>query len=139
MEEVAPRHRRLTEEWEGLVTRVRDIEDFLRPKKFAQLRSAAETGPVVVINVHERRCNALAVVGGLDEIVHIPLHGLSHMKAQQLHHPLSQLLSTAGVRVRDIRATRKVTATQIHPLKSLGVCCKACARRPCIHRKLIII
>ena len=117
VEEAAQRHRRLAEEWERLVGRVRDIagfEDFLRPKRFAQLRIAAKAGPVVVINVHQSRCDAFALVDGLDEVVHIPLPAFSYAKAQQLQLHLNQLLSTAGVRVRDIdiRATRLATTTK---------------------------
>ena len=115
MEEVAQQHRRLAEEWEQLVGRARAIggfEDFLRPKKFAQLRSAAKAGPVVVINVHTSRCDALLLVDSFDKVVHIPLQGLSYEKAQQLHHCLNQLLLAADVRARDTRAIRRVTTTK---------------------------
>jgi hypothetical protein len=115
MEEAAQRHHRLAEEWEALVARARGIpgfQDFLRPKKFAQLRKASKTGPVIVVNVHERRCDAFVLVDGLDDVVHIPLHGLSYDKARQLHHHLSQILSTAGVRARDTRAIRRVVTSR---------------------------
>ena len=114
MEESAQHHRRLAEEWERLVGRVRDIpgfESFLRPKKFTQLRIAAKAGPVAVVNVHESRCDAFVLVDGLDEIVHIPLPAFSYTKAEELHLHLSQLLSIAGVRVRDTdnRAMKRAT------------------------------
>ena len=105
MEEAAQHHHRLAEEWERLVGRVRYIagfEDFLRPKRFTQLRLAAKSGPVAVVNVDESRCDALVLVDGLDEVVHIPLHDFSYAKARQLHLHLNQLLRTAGVRIRDI-------------------------------------
>jgi hypothetical protein len=113
--ERAAQHHQLAEEWETLLTRARDIpgfEDFLRPKKYTQLCHAAKAGPVVVINVHKHRCDAFVLVDGLDEVVHIPLNSFSYEKAEQLHHHLSQLLSTAGVRVRDIRATRIATTAK---------------------------
>jgi hypothetical protein len=50
----------------------------------------------------------------LDAIVHIPLPSFSYAKAQELHLHLNQLLSNAGVRVRDtdIRATKIVTTSK---------------------------
>jgi hypothetical protein len=114
MEEVAQEHRRLAEKWEVLVNRARDIpgfEDFLRPKKFVKLCSAAEAGPVVVINLHKHRCDALALVAGLDEVMHIPLEHFSYEKAQELHQSLNQLLLVADVRARDTRAMRRVKTT----------------------------
>jgi hypothetical protein len=115
MEESAQHHRRLAEEWERLVGRVRAIpgfEYFLRPKRFTHLRIAAKAGPVVVINVHESRCDAFVLIDSLVEVVHIPLPAFSYAKAQELHLHLNQLLSTAGVRVRDtgIRAMRRATS-----------------------------
>ena len=116
MEESAQHHRRLAKQWEQLVGRVRSIpgfESFLRPKRFMELRIAAKAGPVVVVNVHKDRCDAFALVDGLDEIVHIHLPDFSYAKAQGLHLHLNQLLSTAGVRVHntDIRATKRATGT----------------------------
>ena len=117
MEESAQQHRRLAEEWERLVGRVRGIpgfESFLRPKKFTQLIIAAKAGPVAVINVHGSRCDAFVLVDDLDEVVHIPLPAFSYAKAQELHLHLNQLLSTAGVRVRDadIRAMKIATTSK---------------------------
>ncbi|KIM74180.1 hypothetical protein PILCRDRAFT_80299 [Piloderma croceum F 1598] len=111
MEQVAQGHRRLAEEWERLVERARAIpgfEDFLRPKKLGQLCSAANAGPVVVVNVHKQRCDALVLIPGLDEVMHIPLHDFSYEKGQELHQSLNRLLSNAGVRVRDLRGSRLV-------------------------------
>ena len=117
MEESAQHHRRLAEEWERIVGKVRRIpgfESFLRPKRFEQLRVAAKAGPVAVVNVHESRCDAFVLVDGLDEVVHIPLPAFSYVKAQELHLHLNQLLSTAGVRVRDtdVRAMKRATPSK---------------------------
>jgi hypothetical protein len=117
MEESAQHHRQLAEEWERLVGRVRGIpgfKSFLQPKRFKQLVIAAKAGPVAVVNVHKSRCDAFVLVDGLDEVVHIPLPAFSYEKAQELHLHLNQLLSTAGVRVRDtdFRAIRRVTTSK---------------------------
>lgn len=115
VEQIAQGHRRLAEEWERLVRRARDIkgfEDFLQPKKFAQLCSAAETGTVVVINVHKKCCDALALVAGLDEVVHIPLHNFSYEEAKGLHTSLKRILLATGAREpEDTRGTRVLAAT----------------------------
>jgi hypothetical protein len=69
---------------------------------------------VAVVNVHKNICDAFVLVDGLDEVVHIPLPAFSYTKAQKLHLHLNQLLSTAGVRVRDtdIRATKRAITSK---------------------------
>ena len=109
MEEDAQRHRRLAEEWKELVTKTRDIpgfSDFLQPKKLPQLCRAADAGPVVVVNVHEHRCDALVLMAGLDDVMHIPLSKFSYKNAQTLHQSLNQLLQAAQVRAQDTRLGR---------------------------------
>ncbi|KIM80499.1 hypothetical protein PILCRDRAFT_534642 [Piloderma croceum F 1598] len=112
VEEVAQGHRRLAGEWEMLVKKARDLPgfgDFLRPKKFMQLHSAADAGPVVTINVHKVRCDALVLMAGVDEVIHIPLEGFSYKKAQGLHVSLNRLLRDADLRARsDMRVGRRV-------------------------------
>jgi tetratricopeptide (TPR) repeat protein len=113
-EEIAQGHRRLAEQWETLVEKAREVpgfEDFLRPKRLRQLCSAADSGPIVVINVHRSRCDALALMAGLDEVMHIPLARFSYEKAQEMHRSLNRLLSAAHVRARDTRAMKRVATT----------------------------
>jgi len=114
MEEIAQGHRRLAEEWEMLVKKTRSIpgfNDFLRLKKLAQLYNAADAGPVVVINVHKRRCDALVLISGLDEVTHIPLDCFSYEKARELQQSINELLFAGHVRAREARAMRRVTTT----------------------------
>jgi tetratricopeptide (TPR) repeat protein len=59
---VASRQRELAREWDELVRRVRDLPGwgtFLAATPFSRLRQAASRGPVVVVNVSNRRCDAL--------------------------------------------------------------------------------
>ncbi|KAJ6601107.1 CHAT domain-containing protein [Mycena vulgaris] len=52
----------LQEEWDGLVLAIRKLDGFthfLQPASFAALRTAAEGGPIIVINASEYRCDAL--------------------------------------------------------------------------------
>ena len=105
MKQVAQDHCCLAEEWERLVERAQAIpglEDFLQLKKLVQLYSAANADPVVVINVHQQRCDALVLMPGLNEVKHIPLDSFCYEKGQKLQQSLNQLLSSAGVRVRDM-------------------------------------
>ncbi|MET8232525.1 CHAT domain-containing protein [Micromonospora sp. NPDC005298] len=46
--------------------------DFLRPPPFAALAEAATGGPVVLVNVAARRCDALVVADGRVELVPLP-------------------------------------------------------------------
>jgi hypothetical protein len=108
-EEAAQNHRRLAEKWDSLLKSARllpGFEDFLLPKKLSTLSSAAKSGPVVVINVHKSRSDALILFSGLDDVIHIPLDSGFYDKAQMLQIALNNELHVAGVRVRDARAGR---------------------------------
>jgi tetratricopeptide (TPR) repeat protein len=77
---LAERHRRLTEEWELLVTQARKdpaIDELFRPKKFSALSLAAVDGPVVIINTSAFRCDALIVTHNPPHVRHIALNGVN--------------------------------------------------------------
>ncbi|KAK0234516.1 CHAT domain-containing protein [Armillaria nabsnona] len=106
LEDIAKEHRRLATRWDSLVERVRALpgfEDFLQPKKLATLKNAAKLGPVVLVNTYRVRCDALILIPGLDEVVHIPLKNFSYRKAEILHKQLNKSLSDFGVRTRASR------------------------------------
>jgi hypothetical protein len=110
--DIAQEHHRLAEQWGLLVERARNtpgFEDFLQPKRLAQLHTAAESGPVVVVNICKIRCDALILLPGLDDVMHIPLKCFSYQQAQQMHLALNRLLLDSGVRARDTRGMRRVT------------------------------
>ena len=112
LEQAAQDHRRLAEKWEMLVKKTRDIpgfEDFLQPKKMEKLCKAADSGPVVVVNIHKHRCDALILMAGLDEVMLIPLESFSYNKAQKMHLALNQLLLHSGVRARATMIMRHAT------------------------------
>ncbi|MEV5601511.1 CHAT domain-containing protein [Streptomyces sp. NPDC052299] len=68
----------LARRWDRLLAEVRELPglaDFLRPPSVPELLSAAEGGPVVVVNVSTYRCDALVVTStGIDVV---PLPGLT--------------------------------------------------------------
>ncbi|KAG9119314.1 hypothetical protein FRC07_005711 [Ceratobasidium sp. 392] len=73
------RWRCLAVRWRMLIAQVRNVpgfKGFLQPKK-TKLTKAARSGPVVVVNVHKSRCDALVIRPGEDVVSHVPLPGLS--------------------------------------------------------------
>jgi hypothetical protein len=79
-----------------LLDRVRQLagfEHFLLPKPLSELTRAAQVGPVVMLNVTERRCDALVLICGLDnDVLHIPLPDISLARVTALHEILQQLV-----------------------------------------------
>ncbi|KAG8698941.1 hypothetical protein FRC11_014061, partial [Ceratobasidium sp. 423] len=85
VEQVAQEHRRLAIEYDNLVAEARALpgfEDFLQPIKASLLVGAARYGPIVVINCHRTRCDALVILPERDTIDHIPLPNFTEEKAQ---------------------------------------------------------
>ena len=106
IEQAAQQHRRLAKQWDELIEKVRAVrgfEDFLRPKKLQELRNAARLGPIVVLNIHKSRSDALVITVNSDDIIHIPLERFSYDRAQHLQSSLNQLLLDANVRMRGVR------------------------------------
>ncbi|KAF8598597.1 hypothetical protein BDV93DRAFT_561201 [Ceratobasidium sp. AG-I] len=76
LEQASQQHRRLAETWQSLLRQARSLpgfELFLCPQKAPKLMRTAQSGPVVMINVHQSRCDALLLRPGSKEVSHIPL------------------------------------------------------------------
>ncbi|KAF7792154.1 hypothetical protein EIP86_003184 [Pleurotus ostreatoroseus] len=55
---------KLDEQWAALLREIRCLDgfhDFLRPVPFSKLKEAADTGPVVIVNVSDYRCDAIVI------------------------------------------------------------------------------
>ncbi|KAJ3505683.1 hypothetical protein NMY22_g17497 [Coprinellus aureogranulatus] len=108
LEEEARTHINLEE----LLTTARYVpafESFLLPPLCSTLlRDAPEDGPVVIVNVHERRCDAIALVSGIDEPIQIPLLSFSLDKANTHGANLSTQLSSHSLHMRSEYAEYKV-------------------------------
>ena len=110
-EETNRRSSQLGMEWDNVVEQIRSMpnfESFLATKTFAELGSVAYEGPIIILNVHESRCDALALLSDSSKdrkasIMHIPLETFSREMAQELSQNLSSLLSSAGVLIREIQ------------------------------------
>ena len=69
------RRMEIASESEKLISHVRSLsgfERFLLPKKFEELREAARSGPIVILNASSLRCDAL-ILASPSEIYHVPL------------------------------------------------------------------
>ena len=103
LEEEARRRIKLAKDWEQLVGTIRNtpgFEDFLQPRKCADImRRLPEEGPIVIINVHHDRCDALALMASASEPIHIPLPKFSYQQAERLSNGLRCYLHSVGVRL----------------------------------------
>lgn len=92
-------YRRLSEEWDGVVERIRKVEGFeyfLRPVPFSTLRKAASEGPVIVVNISRYRSDAIIIVRDADPIL-VPLPGV-----------MPDMLVSLAIPFRDPRAQSTV-------------------------------
>ncbi|EUC60402.1 CHAT domain protein [Rhizoctonia solani AG-3 Rhs1AP] len=80
------------------IRKIQGFANFMRPKPVEDLVKAARNGPVVVINVHKSRCDALVVhpFGRNPSIQHIPLPGLSLKHVIEMREAIDQSLEKIG-------------------------------------------
>jgi CHAT domain-containing protein len=89
-------HRRLSEEWDSVVERIRQIDqfkDFLQPVPFTTLQSAAKEGPVIIVNISKYRSDAIIICSTGPPSL-IPLHHASPEKVTQLSGQLFDALGS---------------------------------------------
>ncbi|KAE9400107.1 hypothetical protein BT96DRAFT_881550 [Gymnopus androsaceus JB14] len=109
-EQEAIRRRSLTSEYENLLTQIRELpgfQSFLRPKKLSELVSACKSGPVIAINVHETRCDAL-ILYGHSQVAHVCLPDLSYKHAHNWYTKMSLCLKDTGLLQRKMYLRRNV-------------------------------
>jgi len=97
-------HVKLAQRWDQLLAKVRnipDFEDFLQPPSSSSLlQNLPTSGIVIVINIHQDRCDALALRSNMEPL-HIPLPEFSYKKAESLRNDLKDRLWAAGFRMRE--------------------------------------
>ncbi|KAF8191314.1 CHAT domain-containing protein [Pholiota molesta] len=97
LQEKANTHTRLAKEWDKLLQEIRSIrkfEDFLLPPQLSKLLSRLPLdGPIIIFNIDESRCDALALKSGHDSPIHIPLDSFSLGNAIQLRDEIHKNLS----------------------------------------------
>lgn len=98
-------HVELAKEWKGILSEIRllpGFEDFLQPPKVSSiLAGLPHDGPVVIFNVEENRCDALALLSGTKSTLHIPLPNFSQEMAVKLSKDLHLYLNENHIRMRD--------------------------------------
>ena len=98
-------HVKLAREWNQLLVDIRRISrfrDFLRPRQTSDfMQHLPPDGHIILINVHESRCDALALDFGRDLPIHIPLK-FTHKQASGLRDRLRNSLSSHGICIRDV-------------------------------------
>ncbi|KAF6750936.1 CHAT domain-containing protein [Ephemerocybe angulata] len=108
LEDEARAHLNLARKWDDLLKKARAIpsfESFLMPSPCSTLmQHLPESGPLIVININDRRCDALALLAGLDEPLHIPLPNFSVEKAIKYRSALVSELRVRNLRVREVNA-----------------------------------
>jgi hypothetical protein len=88
LEEVAQAHRCLAEEY--------GFGEFLQPEKSVSLCSVALSGPVVIVNAHKSRCDALILLPRSSQVSHVRLSGLQASVAQEMQIQLAGLTRGAN-------------------------------------------
>ncbi|KAF6754680.1 CHAT domain-containing protein [Ephemerocybe angulata] len=104
LEDEARAHLALARKWDDLLKIARAIpgfETFLMPPSCSALMQQLPESPIVVINMDNRRCDALALMDGLDEPLHIPLPSFSVEKAREYRTVLRSQLSRHHLRARE--------------------------------------
>ena len=99
-------HTMLAAEYAQLLKEIRglpDFHDFLQlPNAINLLSSLPSDGPVIIFIAVESQCDALALICGIKEPLHIPLENFSLVEAEKLHKMLqSDLLKQREAEDRD--------------------------------------
>jgi len=89
-------HTLLAAEYKQLLEEIRalpNFHNFLKPPNATNLLSSLPPGSVVVIfNIYETRCDALALIAGIEEVLPIPLEKFGFNEAKQLQRRLQSVL-----------------------------------------------
>ncbi|KAF8129595.1 CHAT domain-containing protein, partial [Boletus edulis] len=112
LQQEADRHRTLAIERDKLLQEIRRLpgfQRFLLPKDFAQLRASAHSGPVVMLNAAETRCDALILLADVDHVIHVPLPKFNLQRSAGLQNMLGRLLGDARATPFDDRQGRAAT------------------------------
>ncbi|KAF8149390.1 CHAT domain-containing protein [Crassisporium funariophilum] len=131
LQEEVNSHVKLAQKWDQLLSKIRTIPTkrniftkhysikAAKAQRIGNMILALQShlpkaGPVIVINIHEERCDALALLSGNDTPFHISLEGFSYEKADELRNRLRCYLGSHGVRMREVehRGMRPVASSK---------------------------
>ncbi|KAG9120214.1 hypothetical protein FRC07_004375 [Ceratobasidium sp. 392] len=106
-EHSAQKHRRLARDWENLMKEAHTVlgeQNPYRARKAAHLMKGSHSGPVVAINIHANRCDALVLKPSSSNVAVVPLLSLSLDKVIVASQQLASLLYRTGDRVPQKRS-----------------------------------
>jgi len=116
LQDEVQKHVKLARRWEELLHEIRSIEGFhyfLQPRSMSSLlKGVPKTGPVIIINAHPTRCDAIALLPGVESAIHIPLHNLSYARANDWKGLLNQTHKTRS------REDEEVELRKVRPVQS---------------------
>ncbi|KAG9075347.1 hypothetical protein FRC06_010139, partial [Ceratobasidium sp. 370] len=99
LESQAQHHHHMAVQWELLLAEARrlpGLHDFMLPRKVQELKRAATDGPVVIINVHSTRCDALIIFPQHEDVLHVPLDKFSMAKSVESRTQIISLIGHRG-------------------------------------------
>ncbi|KAI0027902.1 CHAT domain-containing protein, partial [Vararia minispora EC-137] len=95
---------KLAQDYQTLLHEIREkdgFKNFLLPRTLAELVPPhRKDGPVIIINVHHLRCDALIVYGSAEPIIHVPLPKLTSKIAEDIRLCITKSLKEAHNAVR---------------------------------------
>ncbi|CAE6416535.1 unnamed protein product [Rhizoctonia solani] len=114
----------LAAQWELLLAEARQLpglDDFLQPQNVQELKKAASDGPLVIINTHPSRCDALIIFPGHEDVMHVPLDRFSHAEAIECRTRMVALIGHRGTdeKRRGFKCYNGVPQDPLRPLSVL--------------------
>jgi hypothetical protein len=105
LEKEAHAHLNLANEWKDLLDTIRTtvpgLNNFLKPSLCSTLtQNLPDSGPVVVVNIHHTRCDAIALIAGVDEPLHIQLPRFSWKRAKTYQQDFMTYLQEHQLRMQ---------------------------------------
>ncbi|KAJ7161843.1 CHAT domain-containing protein [Mycena crocata] len=82
------------------------FERFLLPQLYAQLRQVASQGPVVILNAHQKHCDAIILISGIANPIHVALPHVTLAELEQQRRVLADLIRGRGIRNRGSASMR---------------------------------
>ena len=109
-------HTILAAEYQQLLKEIRalpEFHNFLKlPIATSLLSSVPPDGPVIIFNVDETRCDALALITGINEPLHIPLDNFSSVDAEKLWSKLQ-----SNIKQREVEDVDRAGGPRPFPTK----------------------
>ncbi|KAG8950980.1 hypothetical protein FRC03_012673 [Tulasnella sp. 419] len=131
IEEEAIKYRQLSAEWDTTVEKIRqlnDFENFLKVTPYALLKQGSAHGPVIIINISQRRSDAIIIHQSRSPVI-LPIHNARPEDIDRLSSKFSDaLLPSTSARNRKTMVIavlrilwEDIVAPVVNKLQELGV------------------